>query len=173
MQADGGEPDQELSEQRPCPAPRATPPLNSCCSPGDHPSLSREGQRPSSSQLGLCLYFKEHKTACNSTNTAFPPALRSPAWMPQIPEDLPPFRPVHRSPYFHKRRWVTVDWRVSNRDSNTPEIQLNSWWVSLVQPLKVTGSMDLLGLKEIFQVLSQLPDFINVCGERRGCCLPV
>ena len=55
-QADGGEPYQEWSEQRPCPALRAASPLGSCCSLGDHPSLSREGQQgPSSSQLGWCL----------------------------------------------------------------------------------------------------------------------
>ena len=52
-QADGGEPHQELSEQRPCPALRAASPLGSYWSPGDHPSLFREGQQgPSYSQLG-------------------------------------------------------------------------------------------------------------------------
>ena len=28
---------------------------------------------------------------------------------------------------FHKQRWITFDRRVSNRDCNTPDIQLNSW----------------------------------------------
>ena len=52
-QADGGEPFQELSEQRPCPALRAALPLGSCCSLGDYPSVSRRGQQdPSSCQLG-------------------------------------------------------------------------------------------------------------------------
>ena len=37
------------------------------------------------------------------------------------------FQPVQRSLCFHKKRWITVDWRVCNRDSNTPDIQLNSW----------------------------------------------
>ena len=55
------------------------------------------------------------------------------------PRSFTPFQPVHRSLCFHKRRWITVDWRVSNRNSNTPDIQLNSYWVSLVQPLKVIG----------------------------------
>jgi len=36
--------------------------------------------------------------------TAFPPALRSSTWMPQIPGALPPFQPVHRILCFHKRR---------------------------------------------------------------------
>ena len=34
----------------------------------------------------------EHRTACNVMRTAFPPALRSSAWMPQIPGALPHFK---------------------------------------------------------------------------------
>ena len=30
-----------------------------------------------------------------------------------------PFQPVHRSLCFHKQKWITFDWRISNRDSNT------------------------------------------------------
>ena len=32
-----------------------------------------------------------YRTACDDVSTAFPPALRSSAWMPQIPGALPPF----------------------------------------------------------------------------------
>ena len=85
------------------------------------------------------VFQAEHRTACNDMSAAFPPALRSSASMPQIPGALPPFQPVHRSLCFHKRRWVTVDLRISNRDCNTPDIQLDSRWISLVHPLKVTG----------------------------------
>jgi len=85
------------------------------------------------------VFQSEHRTACNDMSAAFPLALRSSAWMPQIPEALPPFQPVHCSLCFHKQRWTTVDWKASNRDCNTPDIQLDSWWISLVQPLKVTG----------------------------------
>ena len=59
------------------------------------------------------------------------------------PWSFTPFQQVNRSLCFHKRRWITVDWRVSNRDSNTPDILLNSWWVILVQPLKVTSTAGL------------------------------
>ena len=55
------------------------------------------------------------------------------------PRSFTPFQPVHHSLCFHKRRWTTVDWRVSNSYCNTTDIQLDSWWISLVQPLKVTG----------------------------------
>ena len=39
---------------------------------------------------------------------------------------------------------TNVDLSVSNRDSNTPDIQHDSWWISLVQMLKVTGPAGLL-----------------------------
>ena len=31
------------------------------------------------------VFLAEHRTACNDMSTAFPPAMRSSAWMPQIP----------------------------------------------------------------------------------------
>ena len=59
------------------------------------------------------------------------------------PRSFTPFQPVHRSMCFHKRRWTTVDWRVSNRDCNTTDIQLDSWWISLEQPLKLASPVGL------------------------------
>ena len=69
------------------------------------------------------------------------------------PWSFTPFQLVHRSLCFHKRRWTPDDWRVSNRDCNTPDIQLDSWWISLVQPLKVTGPAGLH-----FRLLCQEPN---------------
>ena len=37
------------------------------------------------------VFLTEHRTACNDTSAAFPPTLRSSAWMPQIPGALPHF----------------------------------------------------------------------------------
>jgi len=37
------------------------------------------------------VFQAEHRTACNYRNTAFPPALRSSAWMPRIPGASPHF----------------------------------------------------------------------------------
>ena len=59
------------------------------------------------------------------------------------PRSFTPFQPVHRSLCFHKWKCTAVDWSVSNRESNTPDIQLDSWWISLVQPLKATGTAGL------------------------------
>ena len=81
---------------------------------------------------GLVKCKSRLKTTCNDMNTAFPPALRRSAMMPQIPRALPLFQLGHCSLCFHKRRWTTVDRSVSNRDCNTPDIQLDSWWISLV-----------------------------------------
>ena len=66
------------------------------------------------------------------------------------PRSFTPLNLVYHILCFHKRRWITVDWRVSNRDSNTPDVQLDSWWISLVQPLKVTDPAGLY-----FGLLSQ------------------
>ena len=100
--------------------------------------FERETTRPLFQSVGMMPVFQaEHRTASNESSAAFPPALRSSAWMPQIPGALPHFNRFTAA-CFHKRRWTTFDWMVSNRDGNTPDIQLNSWWISLLQPLKVT-----------------------------------
>ena len=59
------------------------------------------------------------------------------------PWSFTPIQLVHRSLCFHKQKWTTVDWRVSSSYYNTPDVQLDSWWISLVQLLKVTGPADL------------------------------
>ena len=89
--------------------------------------------------VGMMPVFQaEHRTACNDTSAAFPPALKF-SMDATDPWSFTPFQPVHRSLCFHKQRWTTVGWRVNNRDCNTPDVQLNRWWISLVQPLKGTG----------------------------------
>ena len=81
----------------------------------------------------------EHRTACNDMSTAILPALTSSAWMPQITGALPPLN------------WFTAACVSTNEGGSqliggsaigivyTPNIQINSWWVSLVQPFNVTG----------------------------------
>ena len=112
-----------------------------------------------------CMAGSDQSTniACNDTSAAFLPALRSSAWMPQIPGALPHFN-WFTAACFHKK-WTTVDWRVSNGDSNTPYIQLNSWWISLVQPLKLSGPTGLH-----FGLLCQDPTTLcsNCCTPRDG-----
>ena len=71
------------------------------------------------------------------------------------------FQSVHHSLCFHKRWWTTVDWRVSNSDCNTPDIQLDSWWISLVQPLKVTGPADLHFVRGISYSPRAFPDRVS------------
>ena len=115
--------------------------------------------------VGMMAAFQaEHKTACNDTSAAFPPALRSSAWMPQIPVASPRFNRFTAA-RFHKRRWTIVDWRVSNRDCNTLDVQLDSWWIRLVQPLKVTGPAGLH-----FRLLCQEPTTLcsNCSAPRDG-----
>ena len=58
--------------------------------------------------------------------------------MPQILEALPHFNRFTAA-YVSTNEGGSVDWRVSNRDSNITDVELNKWWVSLVQLLKVTG----------------------------------
>ena len=114
------------------------------------------GTRPLFQSVGMMPVFQaEHRTACNDTSAAFPPAFRSLAWMPKIPGALPHFNRFTEVLCFHERRWTTVDWRVSNRDCNTSDVQLDSWWISLVQPLKVTGPAGLH-----FGILCQEPIFL-------------
>ena len=55
------------------------------------------------------------------------------------PGSFTPLQLAHCSLCFHKLRWLIVEWMVSNGGSNTTDMQLNSCWVSLVQPLKVTS----------------------------------
>ena len=126
-QADGGKPDQELSEQRLCPALRAASPL---CrrSPDDHPSLYSEGQQGlSSSHLGGCLFSKQSTELHAKYEYSISTSLEKFSMDATNPRSFTPFQPVHHSLCFHKRRSITGDWRVYNRDSNTPDIQLNSY----------------------------------------------
>ena len=143
-QADGGEPYQELSEQRPCPTQRAASPLGSCCSPGDHPSLSRGDNKAllPVSWADACVPGRA-QNCMQQHEYSISTSLEKLSMDATNPRSFTPFQPVHRNLCFHKLRWITVDWRVRNRDSHTPDIQLNSWWISRVQPLKLTGSVGL------------------------------
>ena len=81
-----------IIREKTLPALRAASHLSSCCSLGDHPYLCRWTEIPLFQSVGMMPVFQaEHRTACNDTSAAFPPALRSSARMPQIPGALPHF----------------------------------------------------------------------------------
>ena len=136
-QANGGKPDQELSEQRLRAAPRAVIP-RSLLPPWRSPFPYQRGTtRPFFQSVGMMPVFQaEQRTACNDMSTAFPAALRRSTWMPQSPS-LPHFNRVNQC--FHKQRWITVDWRVCKRDSKPLTPNSIAGWNSLVQLHKVAG----------------------------------
>ena len=121
-QADGGEPHQELSEQRPCPALRAVSPsvvvavlvitlpfperANRAPLPVSWDDACVPGRAQNCMQLHECSIYMSLKKFTDQRS-------------------FTPFLVVHCSLLFHKQKWITVDWRVSNRDRHTPDIQVD------------------------------------------------
>ena len=95
-------PYQKLSEQRPCLALRAASPLGSCCSLGDHPSLSREDNKAPLpiSWDDACVpgraqnCIRRHEYSISTSFEKF-------SMDATDPRSFTTFQPVHRSLCFH------------------------------------------------------------------------
>ena len=125
--ADGGEPYQELSEQRPCPALRAaSPSVDSAVLAITLPFPERDNKAPLLVSVDDACVPGKAQNCMQRHKYSISTSLEKFSMDATDPSGFTPFHLVYRSLCFHKQRWITVDWRVSNRDSNTPDIQLNS-----------------------------------------------
>ena len=124
--------------------------------------FQRGTRRPLFQSVGMMPVFQaKHRTAFNDKSTAVPPILRSSAWMPQIPGALPHFNRFTASCVSTNKAGLQLIGG-SAIGIVTPDIQLDSWWINLVQPLKVTGPMGLH-----FGLLCQKPTTL-----RSNCSTP-
>ena len=92
----------------------------------------------------MSVFQAKHRTACNDTSAAFPPALRSSAWMPRIPGALPHFNRFTTACVSTSEggpQSIVGSATMIGLDISTPDVQLDIWWISLVQLLKVTGAV--------------------------------
>uniref|UniRef100_A0A8C4R3D4 DNA-binding protein inhibitor ID-4 n=1 Tax=Eptatretus burgeri TaxID=7764 RepID=A0A8C4R3D4_EPTBU len=92
-----------------------------------HLSNGRTPGRPPLSPLNTDM-------GCLSTQVCVPIESEEPPPTPSQatdPKSFTQFQRVHHSLCFHKQPWITVDWRDSNRDSNTPDENHSTTGVAL------------------------------------------
>ena len=130
--------------------------------------FQRGTTRPLFQSVGMMPVFQaELRTACNHMSTAFPPSLRSSTWMPQIPGALPHFNRFTAVCVSTNKGGSQLIRRSAKGTVTPPDIQLSSWLISRVQPLKVTGPAGLH-----FGLLCQEPTTLhsNCSSPRDGLC---